>query len=66
MTLDIRDQDVDRLAETLASMAGLSKTDAVRMASAGEPQRRERSLAGFPACIEPRSRITSPRSRAPA
>ncbi len=53
MTLDIRDEDVDRLAETLASMAGLSKTEAVRMASANELQRREQSLAEFWARIKP-------------
>lgn len=53
MTLDIRDNDVDRLAETLASMAGLSKTEAVRMALANELQRREQSLAEFWARIKP-------------
>ncbi len=59
MTHDHRDEDADRLAETLASTAGLGKaeavdkTEAVGMASAPESQRREQSLAEFIARIRP-------------
>ncbi|TGD95457.1 type II toxin-antitoxin system VapB family antitoxin [Methylobacterium nonmethylotrophicum] len=53
MTNDHRDGDVNRLAETLASTAGLGKVEAVRMALANELQRREQSLAEFRARIKP-------------
>ena len=47
MPLNIRSEEVNRLAETLASAARVSKTEAVRMALANELQRREASLAEF-------------------
>ncbi len=59
MTHDHRDEDADRLAETLASTAGLGKVEAVDkteeggMSSADEAQRREQSLAEFWARIKP-------------
>ncbi|WP_407518928.1 type II toxin-antitoxin system VapB family antitoxin [Methylobacterium oryzisoli] len=53
MPLTIRDEEVDRLAETLASDAGVSKAEAVRMALANEIQRREQSLSAFRARIKP-------------
>ncbi|MBY0297270.1 MAG: type II toxin-antitoxin system VapB family antitoxin [Methylobacterium sp.] len=43
MPLNDRDEEVDRLAETLASIACVSKTEAVRMALANELQRRQAS-----------------------
>ena len=43
MPLNDRDEEVDRLAETLASIARVSKTEAVRMALANELQRRQES-----------------------
>lgn len=47
MPLNIRSEEVNRLAETLASAAQVSKTEAVRMALANELQRREASLVDF-------------------
>ncbi|BAU88610.1 transcription factor [Methylorubrum populi] len=44
MPLNIRSEEVNRLAEKLASQARVSKTEAVRMALANELQRRESSL----------------------
>ena len=45
MPLNIRSEDVNRLAEKLASSAQVSKTEAVRMALTNELQRREQSLS---------------------
>ena len=47
MPLNIRSEEVNRLAETLASAARVSKTEAVRMALANELQRRDASLTAF-------------------
>ncbi len=52
MPLNIRSEEVNRLAETLASAACVSKTEAVRMALANELQRRDASLAEFMAGIK--------------
>ncbi|GJE73139.1 type II toxin-antitoxin system VapB family antitoxin [Methylorubrum podarium] len=43
MPLNIRSEEVNRLAEKLASQARVSKTEAVRMALSNELQRRESS-----------------------
>jgi antitoxin VapB len=43
MHLNESDEEVDRLAETLASLARVSKAEAVRMALANELQRRQAS-----------------------
>ncbi|WP_430910601.1 type II toxin-antitoxin system VapB family antitoxin [Methylobacterium sp. sgz302541] len=53
MPLNIRSEEVNRLAEKLASAARVSKTEAVRMALANELQRREASLAEFLERIKP-------------
>ena len=53
MPLNIRSEEVNRLAETLASKAGVSKTEAVRIALVNELGRREESLADFLAMIKP-------------
>ncbi len=53
MPLNIRSEEVNRLAETLASKAGVSKTEAVRIALVNELGRREESLADFLAKIKP-------------
>ncbi|WP_342150024.1 type II toxin-antitoxin system VapB family antitoxin [Methylorubrum sp. SB2] len=45
MSLTIDDDEIDRLAERLASVARVDKEEAVRMALANELQRREGSLA---------------------
>ena len=47
MPLNIRSEEVNQLAETLASAARVSKTEAVRMALANELQRRDASLTAF-------------------
>lgn len=44
MPLDIRSEDVDRLADHLASLARMSKTEAVRTALVNEIARREAPL----------------------
>ncbi|KMO31822.1 type II toxin-antitoxin system VapB family antitoxin [Methylobacterium aquaticum] len=44
MSLNIRSQEVNQLADKLATMAGVSKTEAVRMALAAEIARREESV----------------------
>lgn len=41
MPLNIRSEEVNRLAETLASRAGVSKTEAVRIALTNELARQE-------------------------
>ncbi|MBN4094609.1 MULTISPECIES: type II toxin-antitoxin system VapB family antitoxin [unclassified Methylobacterium] len=41
MPLNIRSEEVNRLAEKLASRAGVSKTEAVRLALANELARRD-------------------------
>ncbi|MFH6782942.1 MULTISPECIES: type II toxin-antitoxin system VapB family antitoxin [Methylobacterium] len=41
MSLNIRSQEVNRLADKLATMAGVSKTEAVRLALVAEIARRE-------------------------
>ncbi|WP_342108803.1 type II toxin-antitoxin system VapB family antitoxin [Methylobacterium sp. SI9] len=53
MPLNIRSEEVNRLAETLASKAGVSKTEAVRLALVNELGRREESLTDFLAKIKP-------------
>ncbi|MFE1602894.1 type II toxin-antitoxin system VapB family antitoxin [Methylobacterium sp. ID0610] len=53
MPLNIRSEEVNRLAETLASVARVSKTEAVRIALENEIQRREQSLCAFRARIRP-------------
>lgn len=53
MPLNIRSEEVNRLAEMLASVARVSKTEAVRMALENEIQRREQSLSAFRARIKP-------------
>ena len=47
MPLNIRSEEVNRLADKLASVARVSKTEAVRMALSNELERREVSLAEF-------------------
>ena len=44
MPLDIRSEEVSRLAETLASRAGVSKTEAVRLALVNEIGRRDKAV----------------------
>jgi antitoxin VapB len=44
MPLNIRSEAVNQLAEKLASRAGVSKTEAVRLALTNELARREKSL----------------------
>lgn len=43
MPLNIRSEEVNRLAEKLASRAGVSKTEAVRIALVNELERRQSS-----------------------
>ena len=45
MPLNIRSEEVNRLADKLASVARVSKTEAVRMALANELERRQRPLS---------------------
>ena len=45
MPLNIRSEEVNRLAETLASRAGVSKTEAVRIALSNELERRREPLS---------------------
>jgi antitoxin VapB len=60
MPLNIRSEEVNRLAEELASRARVSKTEAVRLALTNELKRREESLADFLARIKPiQDRIAS-------
>ena len=60
MPLNIRSDEVNRLAEQLASEARVSKTEAVRMALVNELERREQSLAEFLERIRPlQERIAS-------
>ena len=44
MPLNIRSEEVNRLADKLASLARVSKTEAVRMALVNELEGRERAL----------------------
>lgn len=44
MPLNIRSEEVNQLAETLASRAGVSKTEAMRIALKNEIARRSRSV----------------------
>ena len=44
MPLNIRSEDVNRLAQQLASQAGLSKTEAVRIALQNELSRRNDAM----------------------
>ena len=44
MPLNIRSDEVNQLAETLASQAGVSKTEAVRIALENEIERRGRHV----------------------
>ncbi|MCJ2121290.1 type II toxin-antitoxin system VapB family antitoxin [Methylobacterium sp. J-026] len=44
MPLNIRSEEVNQLAETLASRAGVSKTEAVRIALENEIARRSRRV----------------------
>lgn len=53
MSLTIESEEVDRLAEQLATAARVDKTEAVRMALANELRRREASLAEFLERIKP-------------
>lgn len=53
MPLNIRSEEVNRLADKLASLVRVSKTEAVRMALANELERREQSLAEFLERIRP-------------
>ncbi|MHB2208569.1 type II toxin-antitoxin system VapB family antitoxin [Methylobacterium sp. CM6257] len=53
MPLNIRSEAVNQLAEKLASRAGVSKTEAVRIALTNELARREESLAEFLEKIRP-------------
>ncbi|WP_298965977.1 type II toxin-antitoxin system VapB family antitoxin [uncultured Methylobacterium sp.] len=53
MPLNIRNEDVNRLAETLAAVARISKTEAVRVALTNELKRRDASLAAFRERIKP-------------
>ena len=60
MPLNIRNEEVDRLAEELASRVGVSKTEAVRMALTNELKRREESRDKLLARIKPiQNRIAS-------
>ncbi|MEE7503722.1 type II toxin-antitoxin system VapB family antitoxin [Methylobacterium sp. C33D] len=47
MPLNIRSEEVNRLAEKLASRAGVSKTEAVRLALANELARRDAERETF-------------------
>lgn len=47
MPLNIRSDEVNRLAEKLASRAGVSKTEAVRLALVNELERREAATDDF-------------------
>jgi antitoxin VapB len=51
--LNIRSEEVNQLAEKLASRAGVSKTEAVRLALTNELARRDESLAEFLEKIRP-------------
>jgi antitoxin VapB len=53
MPLNIRSEDVNRLAEELASRARVSKTEAVRLVLENELKRRDESLADLLARIKP-------------
>lgn len=53
MPLNIRSEEVNQLAEKLASRAGVSKTEAVRLALTNELKRRDESLADFLEKIRP-------------
>ncbi|WP_020092458.1 type II toxin-antitoxin system VapB family antitoxin [Methylobacterium sp. 285MFTsu5.1] len=53
MPLNIRSEVVNQLAEKLASRAGVSKTEAVRIALQNELDRREESLTEFLERIRP-------------
>ncbi|MGE8127349.1 type II toxin-antitoxin system VapB family antitoxin [Methylobacterium sp. NPDC080182] len=53
MPLNIRSEVVNQLAEKLASRAGVSKTEAVRIALQNELDRREESLTEFLEKIRP-------------
>ena len=53
MPLNIRSEEVNQLAEKLASRAGVSKTEAVRIALQNELDRREESLTEFLEKIRP-------------
>lgn len=44
MPLNIRSEEVNRLADKLASVARVSKTEAVRMALVNELERRDKAL----------------------
>lgn len=44
MPLNIRSEEVNQLADKLASVARVSKTEAVRMALANEIERREKAI----------------------
>lgn len=48
MPLNIRSEEVNRLAETLASRAGVSKTEAVRIALTNELARQEPRVPRVP------------------
>ncbi|GJD46347.1 hypothetical protein AFCDBAGC_4227 [Methylobacterium cerastii] len=52
MPLNIRSEEVNRLADKLASLARVSKTEAVRIALANELERRDASLTAFIAGIK--------------
>lgn len=53
MPLNIRSEEVNQLAEKLASRAGVSKTEAVRLALTNELKRRDKSLTEFLEKIRP-------------
>lgn len=53
MPLTIQSDEVNRLADKLASVARVSKTEAVRIALANELARREAQLADFLEQIRP-------------
>ena len=53
MPLNIRSEEVNQLAEKLASRAGVSKTEAVRLALTNELARQDESLAEFLEKIRP-------------
>lgn len=53
MPLTIASEEVDRLAEKLASQAGVSKAEAVRIALVNELARRDESLGEFADKIKP-------------
>lgn len=60
MPLNIRSEEVNRLADKLAAVARVSKTEAVRIALVNELERRDRSLAEFLSRIKPiQDRIAS-------